>query len=158
MSQPDILSFAQHASAAQPRPPVPFIDLREQHQTIRDEVMQAVTRVFDSQHFILGEELSRFETECAGIEKRLQTDRGLLTQRLLFSATRLTGFWGVYVGDPVLDAVEPERITIHDARCPRARCAQGEGCGNGVFRRHGRPAVGSTYHDASERQYKHPWR
>ncbi len=67
MSQPDILSFSQHAHEPQcePRQPVPFIDLREQHQTIRDDVMQAVTRVFDSQHFILGDELSRFETECA---------------------------------------------------------------------------------------------
>ncbi len=67
MSQPEILSFAEHASTPSPEPrqPVPFIDLVEQHTTIRDEVMQAVTRVFDTQQFILGEELSRFETEAA---------------------------------------------------------------------------------------------
>ena len=45
--------------------PVPFIDLVAQHQTIATEVREAVDRVFASQQFVLGEEVARFETECA---------------------------------------------------------------------------------------------
>ena len=45
--------------------PVPFIDLRAQHATIRTEVMGAVERVFDNQSFVLGEEVSDFEADAA---------------------------------------------------------------------------------------------
>lgn len=45
--------------------PVPMIDLVEQHQSIRDEVLEAVARVFDSQRFILGDEVAEFEKETA---------------------------------------------------------------------------------------------
>ena len=45
--------------------PVPFIDLRAQHATIRTEVMDAVGRVFDNQSFVLGEEVSNFEADAA---------------------------------------------------------------------------------------------
>ncbi|MCI0337433.1 MAG: DegT/DnrJ/EryC1/StrS family aminotransferase [Acidobacteria bacterium] len=44
---------------------VPLLDLVAQHQTIRDEVMAAVTRVFDRQHFILGAEVEEFEAVMA---------------------------------------------------------------------------------------------
>jgi len=44
---------------------IPLLDLRAQHQTIRDEVMAAITRVVDSQQFILGEEVRQFEEEVA---------------------------------------------------------------------------------------------
>jgi len=44
---------------------VPLLDLRAQHQTIRREVMDAVERVFDSQMFILGEEVETFERAAA---------------------------------------------------------------------------------------------
>lgn len=44
---------------------VPLLDLRAQHQTIRREVMDAVERVFDSQMFILGEEVEAFERAAA---------------------------------------------------------------------------------------------
>ena len=44
---------------------VPLLDLRAQHRAIRNAVMQAVTRVVDSQQFILGEEVERLETELA---------------------------------------------------------------------------------------------
>lgn len=44
---------------------VPLLDLVAQHQTIRDEVMAAVTRVFDSQQFIMGAEVADFEREAA---------------------------------------------------------------------------------------------
>src|ERR1700722_15365154 len=44
---------------------VPLLDLRAQHKTIRDEVLAAATRVIDSQHFVMGEEVSSFEAEIA---------------------------------------------------------------------------------------------
>jgi len=42
-----------------------FLDLRAQFASIRDEVMEAVTRVMESQHFILGPEVARFEEKVA---------------------------------------------------------------------------------------------
>lgn len=45
--------------------PVPLIDLVEQFETQRDEVMQAVERVFAKQGFILGEEVLGLEEEIA---------------------------------------------------------------------------------------------
>ena len=38
---------------------IPLLDLQAQHKPIRDEVLAAVTRVIDSQRFILGEEVMR---------------------------------------------------------------------------------------------------
>ncbi len=45
--------------------PVPLIDLVAQYGTIRDEVQEAVHRVFERQSFVLGEEVSNFEDEVA---------------------------------------------------------------------------------------------
>ncbi len=42
-----------------------FLDLKAQFATIRDEVMSAVTRVMESQHFILGPEVKSLEEELA---------------------------------------------------------------------------------------------
>jgi len=42
-----------------------FLDLKAQFATIRVEVMAAVTRVMESQHFILGSEVVEFEKEIA---------------------------------------------------------------------------------------------
>jgi len=51
------------------RPPAqplfPFLDLKAQFASIRDEVMAAVVRVFESQQFILGSEVKQFEDEVA---------------------------------------------------------------------------------------------
>jgi dTDP-4-amino-4,6-dideoxygalactose transaminase len=44
---------------------VPLLDLQAQYATIRDEIRTAVDRVCDSQHFILGPEVSAFEQEVA---------------------------------------------------------------------------------------------
>src|SRR5579864_1207022 len=43
----------------------PFLDLKAQFSPIREEIMSAVTRVLESQHFILGLEVSAFEQEAA---------------------------------------------------------------------------------------------
>lgn len=45
--------------------PVPFINLQAQHAAIRDEVLEAVERVFESQAFVLGDEVSEFECDIA---------------------------------------------------------------------------------------------
>ena len=44
---------------------VPLLDLVAQHQTIRDEVMAEVTRVFDTQQFIMSADVAAFEREVA---------------------------------------------------------------------------------------------
>lgn len=46
-------------------PPVPLIDLVAQYETIREEVLQAVERVFASQAFVLGDEVAQFEEQVA---------------------------------------------------------------------------------------------
>jgi dTDP-4-amino-4,6-dideoxygalactose transaminase len=43
----------------------PFLDLQAQFASIREEVMAAVTRVLESQYFILGPEVKLFEDEIA---------------------------------------------------------------------------------------------
>ncbi len=44
---------------------VPFLDLKRQHNQIRKEINQAYDRVFDASAFVLGKEVSNFETEFA---------------------------------------------------------------------------------------------
>jgi dTDP-4-amino-4,6-dideoxygalactose transaminase len=44
---------------------VPQLDLRAQFDSIRDEVMEAVSEVFESQYFILGPNVQNFEKEAA---------------------------------------------------------------------------------------------
>jgi dTDP-4-amino-4,6-dideoxygalactose transaminase len=52
-------------SSAAEGPRFDFLDLRAQFAAIRDEVMQAVTQVFESQYFILGPEVKLLEDEVA---------------------------------------------------------------------------------------------
>lgn len=47
------------------KPAFDFLDLKAQFATIREEVMAAVTRVMESQHFILGPEVKALEDEIA---------------------------------------------------------------------------------------------
>src|SRR5438270_13298838 len=44
---------------------VPLLDLKAQHATIRDSVMNAMAKVIDDQAFILGEPVDRLEREVA---------------------------------------------------------------------------------------------
>jgi len=44
---------------------IPLLDLRTQHRLIREEVLAEITRVIDSQQFVLGEEVRRLEEEIA---------------------------------------------------------------------------------------------
>jgi len=56
---------ASPASAVPAKPAFDFLDLRAQFASIREEVMAAVTRVFESQYFILGPEVKLLEEEVA---------------------------------------------------------------------------------------------
>ena len=47
--------------------PVPLLDLRRQYDGIREEVLAAIARVCDSQHFILGPEVEALEREVAAL-------------------------------------------------------------------------------------------
>jgi dTDP-4-amino-4,6-dideoxygalactose transaminase len=80
---------------------VPLLDLRAQFQTIRGEVMAAVERVFESQHFILGPEVEAFEREAAEycrIKHAIGCGSG--SDALLLALTAL----GVGPGDEVVTA------------------------------------------------------
>jgi dTDP-4-amino-4,6-dideoxygalactose transaminase len=46
---------------------VPLLDLTAQYRPLRDEMLQALTRVADSQQFILGPEVEAFEREIAAM-------------------------------------------------------------------------------------------
>jgi dTDP-4-amino-4,6-dideoxygalactose transaminase len=45
--------------------PIPLLDLKAQYASIREEVRDALNRVMDSQHFILGPEVESLEREVA---------------------------------------------------------------------------------------------
>ena len=49
--------------------PVPLLDLRAQHATIRGEMLAAVTALVDAQTFILGEPVERLEAEVARLSR-----------------------------------------------------------------------------------------
>jgi dTDP-4-amino-4,6-dideoxygalactose transaminase len=53
------------SASARHEGPVPLLDLKPQFASMRDEVLEAVTRVFESQHFILGPEGAALERELA---------------------------------------------------------------------------------------------
>ena len=45
---------------------VPLLDLKAQHSTIRSEIREAIERVVESQHFILGPEVEGLERGDSG--------------------------------------------------------------------------------------------
>ena len=47
--------------------PVPLLDLRAQHATIREDVVGAMMKVVDNQTFILGEPVERLEQAVAAL-------------------------------------------------------------------------------------------
>jgi dTDP-4-amino-4,6-dideoxygalactose transaminase len=53
------------ANAASRKPLFPFLDLKAQFSSIRDELLDAVTHVMATQQFILGPEVEAFEKEIA---------------------------------------------------------------------------------------------
>ena len=78
---------------------VPLLDLRAQYLPLRDEVLQAITRVCDSQRFILGPETEALERELAvtlGVTDAIGVSSG--TDALLAAMMAL----GIGPGDEVV--------------------------------------------------------
>ncbi|MGC2186017.1 MAG: DegT/DnrJ/EryC1/StrS family aminotransferase [Terriglobales bacterium] len=59
------VSSAPKSGPAAPALLFPFLDLKAQHAHIREEVYEAVHRILESQHFILGSEVEALESEVA---------------------------------------------------------------------------------------------
>jgi dTDP-4-amino-4,6-dideoxygalactose transaminase len=81
------------------RVPVPLLDLQAQYRPIRDELLAAVTRVCDSQRFIMGPEIDALERELAsalGVAHALTVSSG--TDALLVAMMAL----GIGPGDEVI--------------------------------------------------------
>jgi dTDP-4-amino-4,6-dideoxygalactose transaminase len=78
---------------------VPLLDLQAQYRPIREDVLAAITRVCDTQRFILGAEVASFEEEIApiiGVRHAVAVSSG--TDALLLALTAL----GVGAGDEVV--------------------------------------------------------
>jgi dTDP-4-amino-4,6-dideoxygalactose transaminase len=81
------------------RVPVPLLDLQAQYRPIRGELLAAVTRVCDSQRFIMGPEIDALERELAsalGVAHALTVSSG--TDALLVAMMAL----GIGPGDEVI--------------------------------------------------------
>lgn len=115
--------------------PVPMLDLKPQFAEMRDEVLAAVTRVFDTQHFILGPEGAALEREIAayvGAEHAVGCASGsdalllafmaldikagdeVVTSPFTFFAT--AGSIARLGAKPVFVDIEPETFNIDPAR------------------------------------------
>ncbi|MSO50078.1 MAG: DegT/DnrJ/EryC1/StrS family aminotransferase [Acidobacteria bacterium] len=91
------MSIPATAPAAQT--PVPLLDLKAQYEPIRTQILEAVTRVCDSQRFILGPETQALERELAamlGVADAVGVSSG--TDALLVAMMAL----GIGPGDEVI--------------------------------------------------------
>jgi dTDP-4-amino-4,6-dideoxygalactose transaminase len=118
---------------------IPFVDMRQQFEGLRSEILTAVTRALDSGQYVLGPEVKQFENEFAqycGAEHAIAVNSGtsalhlallaagvgpgdeVITVPLTFVATvaaiRYTG------AKPVFVDVERETLTMDPALVERA--------------------------------------
>ena len=78
---------------------VPFVDLKRQYVGIKDEILDAVARVFDSTQFVLGKEVAAFEEEFAaycGVRHGIAVNTGTSALHLALLAA------GIGPGDEVI--------------------------------------------------------
>jgi dTDP-4-amino-4,6-dideoxygalactose transaminase len=119
--------------------PVPLLDLKAQHKTIRDEVVAAMMDVVDAQLFILGEPVAKLEEEVAALSKTKHaigcangTDALLLSFRALdigrgdevittpFTFFATAGTIHNVGATPVFVDIEPKTFNIDPARAKAA--------------------------------------
>src|SRR5512140_3724299 len=78
---------------------VPLLDLSAQYRPLRDEILAAMTRVADSQRFIMGPEIVALERELSaliGVKHAIAVSSG--TDALLLALMAL----GIAAGDEVI--------------------------------------------------------
>src|SRR5438477_7824572 len=78
---------------------VPLLDLDVEYRPLRDEILAAITRVCDSQRFIMGPEIEALERELAaliGVDHAIAVSSG--TDALLLALMAL----GIKAGDEVI--------------------------------------------------------
>ncbi len=101
---------------------VPLLDLQAQYRPIRDEILAAMTRVADSQRFIMGPEIEALERELSGllgIRHAITVSSG--TDALLLALMALD----IKAGDEV---ITPDVFVFRDGRLRvAAGCAAGPG-------------------------------
>jgi dTDP-4-amino-4,6-dideoxygalactose transaminase len=79
--------------------PVPLLDLQAQYAPLRDQILAAITRVCDSQRFIMGPEITALESEIAaliGVSHAVAVSSG--TDALLLALMSI----GLEAGDEVI--------------------------------------------------------
>lgn len=82
-----------------PKPSVPLLDLQGQYVPLRQDILAAITRVCDSQRFVMGPEISSLEEELAsllGVDHAVAVSSG--TDALLLALMAL----GIEAGDEVV--------------------------------------------------------
>ena len=81
------------------QPTIPFVDLKAQYQTIRNEVRTKIDAVLESTQFILGDAVEQFESDFAnylGVKHAIGVGSGLDALRIALDAA------GVGAGDEVI--------------------------------------------------------
>src|SRR5258708_7522866 len=78
---------------------VPFMDLKKQYETIKQEILPAIAKVLESSQFVLGREVALFEEEFAaycGVKHGVAVNTGTSALHLALLAA------GVGPGDEVI--------------------------------------------------------
>jgi dTDP-4-amino-4,6-dideoxygalactose transaminase len=78
---------------------VPFVDLKQQYQTVKEDVLSAVAAVFESTQYVLGKEVAAFEEEFAaycGVSEGVAVNTGTSALHLALLAA------GIGAGDEVI--------------------------------------------------------
>lgn len=127
--------------------PIRLLNLQLQHEPIREEIMRAVSRVIESQAFILGSEVERLEEEMAAYSRAryaagcasgsdalmlalaaggIQPGDGVLTSTFSFFASAgyivHAGATPVFCDiDPATFNIDPTKVEEAAARHPRVR-------------------------------------
>src|SRR5438132_7222033 len=78
---------------------IPYLDLKAQHDVLKDEIQAAIGRVFDSSQFVLGSEVEAFEQAFAayvGVRHAVAVNSGTSALHLALLAS------GIGPGDEVI--------------------------------------------------------